>query len=329
MSVTIKDIASLAGVSYSTVSKALNNSPLVKEKTKNKIFRIANQLGYEPNFAAQSLVSKKSNTIGLLWPTVERAALSNLATHINNELENHSYSMILSINQIDSAIKLFNRLKVDGILLFDESYGNNSGAIRSSSIPILCYGESGNSDIPSIDVDRRNAVFKAVEYLFQLGHRRIAYVGDVNHRIQQQKYIGFTEGMMKYGLQSHPDMVNNTNGLGWQNGYEATKKLLGSSFGPTAIVSASYELTIGVLRAIKEAMLQVPKDISLISYDNIPQMEDLEVSMTAVGAPVEKVSKNIVQSLLDQINQNKSGTCHSVETDLVIRESCSPPRDLV
>jgi LacI family transcriptional regulator len=330
MSVTIKDIAALAGVSFSTVSKALNDSPLVKEQTKRKIYNIANQLGYEPNLAAKSLVSKKSNTIGLLWPTVERTAVSTLATHINNELEHHSYSMILSINQTDSAIKLFNRLNVDGILLFDESYDDNQAAMLSSRIPILCYGESGNNEIPFIDVDRKNAIFMAVEHLFTLGHRRIAYVGEINQRIQQQKYIGFTEGVMKHGLLSHPDMVVNTNGFGWQNGYEAAKKLVASSFRPTAVVCASYELTIGVLRAVKEAALQVPEDISIISYDNIPQMADLEISMTAVGAPVENVAKHIVQSLLEHIRQDKSpvSSFQSVETVLVKRISCCPPREL-
>jgi LacI family transcriptional regulator len=328
MSVTIKDIASLAGVSYSTVSKALNDSPLVNEKTKRKIFRIANQLGYEPNFAAKSLVSKKSNTIGLLWPTVERAAVSTLATHINNELEKIAYSMILSINQLDSAIKLFNRLKVDGILLFNEST-NNSISIGASSIPIVCYGESGSNNIPSIDADRRNAVFMAVKHLVTLGHQRIAYVGDVNQKIQQEKYIGFIEGVMGHGLQSHPDMVVNTNGLGWQNGYEATKKLLASSFHPTGIVSASYEITVGALRAIKESGHRVPTDISLVSYDNIPQMADLEVAVTAVGAPIEKIAKNIVLLLMEQIDQNREGTppIHPLESELVIRKSTCPPQD--
>lgn len=330
MSVTIKDIASLAGVSYSTVSKALNDSPLVKENTKRKIFRIADQLGYVPNFAAKSLVSKKSNTIGLLWPTVERTAVSTLATLINNELEKHSYSMILSINDMNSAIELFNRLKVDGILVFEENHANTN-LTRPINIPILCYGESGYNNIPYIDVDRKNAIFIAVKHLFSLGHRRIAYIGDADQRIQKEKYIGFTEGVMKHGLQSHPDMVMQTNGLGWQNGYHAAKKLLASSFRPTAIVSGSYELTIGALRAVKEANLSVPKDISLISYDNIPQMADLEVGMTAVGAPVGEIAKNIVLFLLEQIEQDKDGMSltRPLESELVIRESCCPPRDLL
>ncbi|WML52662.1 substrate-binding domain-containing protein [Neobacillus sp. PS3-12] len=193
----------------------------------------------------------------------------------------------------------------------------------------FAMGNPGNSEIPYIDVDRKNAIFMAVKYLYSLGHRRIAYIGDSGKRIQKEKYIGFTEGVMKHGLQSHPDMVINTEGLGWQNGYIATKKLLASSFLPTAIVCASYELTIGALRAIKEARLSVPKDISLISYDNIPQMADLEVAMTTVGAPIEKIAKSIVQYLLEQIDKTNDGATSipPLESELVIRESCCPPRD--
>jgi LacI family transcriptional regulator len=233
--------------------------------------------------------------------------------------------MILSINEMDSAIQLFNRLKVDGMLVFEENHTNHA-AIRPTNIPIICYGESGNSKIPYIDVDRKNAIFTAVKHLYSLGHRRIAYIGDSDQRIQKEKYIGFTEGVMKHGLQSHPDMVIHTNGLGWQNGYIATKKLLVSSFQPTAIVSASYELTIGAIRAIKEARLSVPKDISIISYDNIPQMADLEVAITAVGAPVENIAKNIVLYLLEQIDKSNDGSSvPPLESKLVIRESCCPP----
>ncbi|UOF90308.1 LacI family transcriptional regulator [Fodinisporobacter ferrooxydans] len=328
MNVTIKDIARMAGVSYSTVSKALNDSPLVKEKTKSKILNIATQLGYQPNFAAQSLVSKKSNTIGVLWPTVERLALSTLATQINSKLEQHSYSMILSINPIDSAIKLFNRFQVDAILLFDEEQPEQNTEVTSSVVPILCYGELGASKFPTITVDRRQAILKAVQYLTNLGHRRISYIGDLSRKInQQEKYIGFMEGIMKYGLLSHPQMATDSLGLSWQAGYQAAKSLLESEYHPTAVISGSYDLTVGIIRAIHEAKLQIPNDISLISYDNIPQMENLEIPVTAVGAPIEKISDSIVESLLTIIeHQNLDAKKSFVESELFERSSCCPPK---
>jgi LacI family transcriptional regulator len=332
MNVTIKDIARLSGVSYSTVSKALNDSPLVKPDTKKKILSVAQKLGYQPNIAAQSLVSKKSKTIGVLWPTVERAAVSSLATKINEELEKNGYSMILSINSVESAINLFNRFLVDGILVFDESVTPNHqlGSI-SSPAPVLCFGESGSRNIPSLDVNRKEAIYEAVNYLGGLGHKQISFIGDLSKRvIQQEKYIGFTKGIFDLGLNVHPQMAVDTHGLSWEDGYNATKELLASSYKPTAIVSASYDLTLGVIRALKELGLKIPHDLSLISYDNIPQLAKLEVPITACGAPLEKMAKGIVDTLLILINSNQSGSLvdqlPALKSELIVRSSCVPAK---
>ena len=104
MSMTIKDIARIAGVSYSTVSKALNDSPLVKSDTKKRIVAIAEEIGYEPNFAAQRLVSKQTKIIGLIWPTIERLVLSTLVTKISDEINKTPYSMILSVDPVQASI---------------------------------------------------------------------------------------------------------------------------------------------------------------------------------------------------------------------------------
>src|SRR5690606_20639509 len=107
MSVTIKDIAKITGVSYSTVSKALNDSPLVKPSTKNRIHKVAREMGYEPNFAAQRLVSKQTKIIGLIWPTIERVVLSTLVMNISNEIRKTPYSMILSVEPIPASLDTF------------------------------------------------------------------------------------------------------------------------------------------------------------------------------------------------------------------------------
>lgn len=325
--VTIKDIAKIAGVSYSTVSKALNNSPLVKEETKQKILQLAEQMGYQANIAAKSLVSKKSQTIGVVWPTVERIALSTLVTHINEELERNNYSMILSINPLESAIALFNRFQVDGILFFDEEFYHSQkkpGPLHST-VPLLGYGETGGRPHPTVEVNRRQSIAKAVQYLYELGHRRIAYIGHLSHLYsnQHEKYLGFTDSVFRLGLATHPDMAVDTFGLNWRDGYNGTKKLLSSTFKPTAIVSASYDLTLGALRAISETHLTIPDDISIISYDNIPQMANLEVPITAVGASVPKIATKITQALLTLINEpEKMPDFQAIESELIERASC-------
>jgi LacI family transcriptional regulator len=331
MSITIKDIARIAGVSYSTVSKALNDSPLVQEKTKDKILLVAKQLGYQPNIAAKTLVSKKSFTIGVVWPTIERVALSSLVTKINEKFTEHGYNMILSINPVESAVTIFNQFYVDGIVVFQEQPGNWARKEHiASTVPILNYGDPGLS--PNVvNVNRRKAIFDAVEYLAKLGHKRIAYIGigylPNSQSFQQDKLLGFTEGIIKFGITSHPDMMLNTNGYNWQDGYQTTKKLLETDYAPTAIICGSYDLTVGAIRAIKEAHLRIPDDISIVGYDNIPEMENLDVPITVVGAPIYEIATGIVDSLLTLIDDpNNSEEFSEVPSQLTVRESCKPPR---
>ncbi|WP_245891147.1 LacI family DNA-binding transcriptional regulator [Desmospora activa] len=319
---TIKDIAKVAGVSYSTVSKALRNSPLVKEQTKRKILLVANQLGYQPNIAAKSLVSKKSNAIGVVWPTVERAALSALATKINAELEKHQYHMLLSINPVDTAITVFNRYLVDAILVFNEE---GTSTVIESKIPILYYGEPGPSPYSTFNVNRRQAIEKAVEYLYQLGHRHIAYIGDLSkqNRNQQEKLKGFMSGSKASGLAPTCAIPIDTAGLGSQEGYRAAKQLLQSQT-PTAIIGGSHDITVGVLRALKEAKMEIPADISLIGYDNIPQATNVEIPLTTVGTPLDKIAEQITQSLIKLIREETIDS-PLLDSELIIRNSCAPP----
>ncbi|EGL81475.1 transcriptional regulator, LacI family [Caldalkalibacillus thermarum TA2.A1] len=322
--VTIKDIARVAGVSYSTVSKALNNSPLVQEKTKQKILKIAEELGYQPNIAAKKLVSNKSKTIGVVWPTVNRVTLSTIVTKINEEIENASYSMILSINPLNSAVNMFKRFQVDGIVVFDDQ--ELSDQHLEANIPIVFLGGT-NGRFPSIDVCRRDAFYNAVQYLHSLGHRHLAFVGHLPHRNNRQfeKYIGFTEALIHLGINPQPEMFINTEGLYLYHGYEAMKKLLKSDYQPTAVVGGSYEITEGIIRAVKEAGLKIPDDISVIGYDNIPQMENLEVPVTAVGAPVDKIAKTTVDVLISHINNpSEKAKVYKVEPEIFERKSCRP-----
>lgn len=328
MKVTIRDIARIAGVSVSTVSKALNNNSAVKPSTRERIKQISEQLGYQPNIAAQSLVSRKSRTIGAVWPNVDRAILSTLASKINDLLNERGYSMILSINPTETAVQLFNRIQVDAVLIFDRSDPTTYDGNITSQVPVLCYGEPASKGFPSVYVDRRKAIFKSVEYLANLGHQRISYIGDISNRriSQQEKYLGFMDGIIEFGLSTHPNMTLNSNGLDSHEGYVTARRLLESSYKPTAIISGSYDLSVGIMQAIQVEHLRIPEDISLISYDNLPQMSKLPTPLTSVGGQIDDVASQIVHSLLQMIEgQENPSLIQSIEPVLIERESCLPP----
>lgn len=325
MSVTIKDIANIAGVSYSTVSKALNNSPLVKEDTKRRIVKISEEMGYKPNFAAQSLVSNKTKIIGLIWPTIERVVLSTLVTKISNEMNKTPYSMILSVDPTQAALDTFRRFQVDGIILFEE---NIDMPIQPTTTSLLSYGvtRDGELNYPVIDPNHELAMYMAVEYLTNLGHTKIAYIGDLSSDdpMQIEKYKGFQKAIHKYNLDSKKSNLIDTKGLDWYDGYTAIGKLFDLTNRPTAIVGGSYDISGGIARGILERKLHIPNDISIISYDNIPQMANMEIPMTSIGVPVDQLAKEIVQSIIKLVEGNSLDTfSHKIKPVLKKRDSCA------
>lgn len=330
MNVTIKDIAKIAGVSYSTVSKALNNSPLVKPATKKRIIEIAEEMGYEPNFAAQRLVSKQTQIIGLIWPTIERVVLSTLVTNISKEISKTPYSMILSVDPIPASLDTFRRFQVDGVILFEE---NIEKKMEQTNIPLLVYGVSNKeqSNYPIIDANHGQAMDEAVCYLAELGHHHIAYLGDFSEidSMQMQKYKGFKKAMDKYNLKVKDEFLINTKGLDWYDGYAAVSNLLDTDERPTAIVGGSYDISGGIIRGIKERKLRIPDDISVISYDNIPQMANMETPLTSIGVPVDELAKEIVRSIIEYVeNKELYPSVKKMNPVLSIRKSCGPVNEL-
>jgi len=321
MSVTIKDIAKSAGVSYSTVSKALRDSPLVKPKTKDRIIAVATELGYQPNVVARSLVSKKSFSIGVIWPTIEQTVLSTLITSINKKLEELSYTTLISINEIESALKTFNRYQVDAILVFDSS--QLLGKFKSE-VPIVAYGLGDKkSSYPIIDVNRQKATYCAVQYLHNIGHRYISYIGEVEmEELQTEKVNGFKQAISDLELPAFHNQIMKVKDFDQYNGYETTKQLLDSTDLPTAILTGSYDLARGALQALYEKNLSIPTDISIISYDNIPPKERFDATLSTVGVPLEKISDKIIEVLMNIINGEKMDNNILLEPELTITSSC-------
>lgn len=323
MSVTIKDLAQITGVSYSTVSKALNDSPLVKPETKAKITKLAKEMGYEPNYAAQRLVSKESKVIGLIWPTLERMAPSILVTKINEEISKNGYSMLLSVNSIQSSMEMFKRFQVDGLIIFNEQHNEMP---ETSPLPTVTYGVGRDKSFPVIDVNYQGAMHKAVEYLYKLGHKKIAFIGDFSPMDERQleKYYGFQNAMKKFGLPINGNLID-TAGLTWYDGYIATNRLLASSYKPTAIIGSSYDISGGIVRALRQENHVIPKDISVIGYDNIPQMANMEIPLTSFGVPVEEIAHHMVKTLLNYLNDpNSVSLVQTLTPTIAERSSCAP-----
>ncbi|MBU6146417.1 MAG: LacI family transcriptional regulator, partial [Paenibacillaceae bacterium] len=172
MSVTIKDIARLAGVSYSTVSKALNNSPLVRTEKKQRIRELAKQLGYQPNMVAKSLVSKRSMSIGIVLPSFDSSATGVLLEQVHNELLRRRYDVVLSMLPTEAAIDFFLRQRVDGIIAFEDLRPTTVANRMTTELPMVSIGSAPvfSSRYALVDTKRKDAIRQAVRYLHGRGH---------------------------------------------------------------------------------------------------------------------------------------------------------------
>ena len=330
--VTIKDIARQAGVSFSTVSKALTGSPLVKPQTRERVLAIASEMGYQPNLAARSLVSKRTGAIGVVWPSIERAALSTLITGIHEQLEQAGCTMLLSMGSPASAMETFRRFQVDAILMFGDR--ENEAAVPQAEdaapprIPILVYGAAGSTPFSTVDVNRGQAIRLALRHLAALGHTQIAYVGDTNSAdpLQTVKIAAFHEEAKRLKLPGGPDSrpILLIEGLDFHHGYQAARTFLNWKNPPTAVISGGIDLTRGILRAAREQDIAVPRDLSIVSYDNLPQMESLEVPMTAVGAAIDEMTRTITQMILELVDHPHARKTIFLEPKLVARASTAP-----
>lgn len=315
--VNIKDIAKLAGVSYSTVSKALNDSPLVKSATKQRILAIAERYGYQRNLLATQLVSGKTRLIGLVLDDVSNPVFAHLAKDLNQALRSRDYRMLMAISP--DGVALLNQLRVDGLILWGELIHAHPEILEAFSglrMPAFILGTDETLTVPHISIDRESGIHEAVRYLTAYGHRRIGIVGNA----QEIKVKAFVEAIVKMGLQVHPDWLIPAEST-WEGGYRAMRDIQFHADSPTAFVGLNNLITKGVLRALLERGYSVPGDVSLIGYDNLPEMQHAEVPITTVGPSLEAMCTQSADLMITLIERRVHANPVILEPVLVERSS--------
>ncbi|HLR19046.1 MAG TPA: LacI family DNA-binding transcriptional regulator [Staphylococcus sp.] len=298
MAVTLKDVAEACGVSYSTVSKALKNSQLVKPKTKQMIQQKALEMNYIPNHSARALVSKKSGTIGLIWPSVDRVAVTHLISEINHAIKALGYVMFVSIDDVAAASKKFVEFGCDGIVIFDEGDNSNLPAEIYENVPVVAYGVYRDIPYPIINVNHAEAMVMAINALRDQGIRTIDYIGNMNTNDTRQ--IAKKEAIRDYCNEQGIDYrIIDSNGLNAIEAEASVKKFLQSNILSPGVICGSYDITVGTINAMG------PQNRPMIySYDNIPQIKKLDYPVNAIGVPTPEIANQIVTTL-DKVIKNE------------------------
>ncbi|MBI5928768.1 MAG: LacI family DNA-binding transcriptional regulator [Chloroflexi bacterium] len=331
---TIYDIAKEAGVSYSTVSRTLSGFEFVKESTREKVLAAANKLGYVPNQQARSLAGGPSNLIGVLVPTLANDYITQIIHGIDDELTKSSYNLILYTTnrhqgkEATYAAAIMNGA-ADALLLVAPLISDPYlDVLREQNFPYVLIDQADQSDqSTAVNTNNQKGAYEATQYLIQLGHRRIGFIAglpQLNSAIE--RLAGYKKALADYGLSFHETYVAQGRFTS-SYGYTAAKQLLNLATPPTAIFAANDLSAMAAMEAIREHGLRIPDDISLVGFDDVPQASIGYPKLTTIRQPLHQMGQDGARLILERLaNPSVEVRRITLETELIIRDSCAPPR---
>ncbi|MGI8386215.1 LacI family DNA-binding transcriptional regulator [Robertmurraya sp. P23] len=326
--ITIKDIARLANVSHTTVSRALNNSPLIKEPTKRKILEIASQLNYTPNVNAKSLVMQKSHTIGLFLTSISNGTSSSfLADTIkgaNSRITNEYNLFIRGIDDYEDYTSI-NPQRFDGIILMSQSVSDNSFIyhVLQKEIPLVVLNrEVEETNIPNVLSNDTEGARMAVDHLITNGHHHIAIIeGTPSFKSSHMRKEGYLQALMEAGIPIKKEYSIQGN-YDMESGSQAMEQLLSLTSLPTAVFCSNDDMAIGAMNTVFARGLSVPNDISIVGFDDIGFSQYTTPRLTTVKRPVEEISRVGVERLLSLIGRKEEEVERTfMKTELIVRDS--------
>ncbi|MGG5463169.1 LacI family DNA-binding transcriptional regulator [Clostridium sp. B9] len=334
MSITINNIAKEAGVSLATVSRVINNSGYVKEETREKVMRVINKYNYTPSAIARSLSKNITNTIGVIVPDITNPFFGAIIKGISDVAEAHDLNLILcdSDESIDKEIKSIKTLKeqrIRGIIICPTSVENDLNseylkAITSLGIPVvLVDGSLKYHNFNGVFVDNIKGSFDATEALIKAGHEDIAIItGRMTSKPAQDRLLGYEKALIMNNLGIRNDLIFYGD-YEEETGYKCTKEILSMKNRPSAIFVCNNLMTLGCLKALREENIEISKDISLISFDNIPILETLGINLSHINGPSKELGELSMNLLIDSLNNESKKELSSITItpELVLRGS--------
>jgi len=334
MSVTIKDVARAAGVSPSTVSRVISNHPRISKATADKVRAIMNELGYHPNLAAKSLVSKTTFTLAVFLPRPAEELFLNLffAEFIRGIVTRASKSnydiLMTSANSEQEEITALSRLlgskRVDGIILLT-SRRNDPVVhyLNKRQFPFILIGRSAEyPNILSVDNDNEQASYDATMHLIKQGHTRIGFISGPSHLIlSHDRMKGYTRAMKEAGLEIRQDWIIEGEFI-QESGYRAMSILMSLSQRPSALVVVDDVVAFGIVRGLNELGYSVPKDMSLISFNNTALTELSSPPISSVDISIYQLGYLAAQNLIHHVQGSYMGEPRTIVPHrLILRDS--------
>ena len=331
---TIRDIASLAGVSIATVSRVLNDRPDVSDETREAVMRVVRERGFSTNRGARGLSLGRTGIVGLTLPFVHAAYFSGILAGAAEALYERDMRIILcpTLHEHDREVNLLERLMrgtTDGaILLLPSESPEELETLRRQGYPFVVVDARAPvpDGIPVVSAAHAAGAKQATEHLLELGHRRIAAItGNHDWTATEERLHGFRAALASAGIIPDPELIVEAN---WEisGGFDAAERLLALPDRPTAIFAFNDNLAIGALQAARSARLRVPDDLSIVGFDDSEQAQIVTPTLTTVRQPLQELGRIGIGLLLRLMEGTRVEALRvELATKLIVRESTAPP----
>ncbi|HEV7955890.1 MAG TPA: LacI family DNA-binding transcriptional regulator [Marisediminicola sp.] len=326
----IRDVARLAGVSYQTVSRVLNNAASIRPSTRQRVLEIIDQVGYRPNQAARALVTSKSRTIGVLLsqtahygPTTSLRAIEDAAREAGYLITTTSLSAS-DYESVAGGLEHLMSQAIEGLVVIAPQVRVfDAFKELALTIPLVTLDSTGTDALRSLSVDQILGARLATRHLIDLGHQEILHISGPQDWIEAEARMrGFLQEINAADLPTHPPILGDWTA---EFGYHVGRELLGSrDF--TAVFAANDQMALGVFHAIRDAGLDVPRDVSVVGFDDIPEARHFWPPLTTVRQDFAELGRRSIALLLGELEGETDLNHDSILPELVVRDSAGPIR---
>jgi LacI family transcriptional regulator, galactose operon repressor len=328
---TIKEIAERAEVSYSTVSRALNNKKGVRPEVRESVLKLAREMKYFPDSSAKALVKKRVGVIGVVISRTSEFAFQNpYYSHVLLGLSamaaEHDYRLMLSINEQGSYAALHHRRLVDGVVVvanrMDDDRIPELVIEKVPAVAIPGFLKDSGVDIASANSENYHSVYRAISYLIGLGHRDIAFIlGQMNSKYTVERLEAYKAVFKEKNLEFRPEYIKESD-FTKRDGFRLMGQLLDLPNPPSSVLCITDAVTPGALHQISGRGLTIPKDISVVAIGCSDNLELFEPPLTTIKIPAVEVGRSAARMLIQLIEEGRVEEKHVViDADLIVRES--------
>ncbi len=333
--VTLRQVATYAGVSITTVSNVIRQWPYISDETRHRVEEAITELGYVPHTIAQGLRTGRTQIIGFIVPDLANPHFAAMVSITEAIAREHGYNVLIFNSRDDAALEVtcihqvVNRW-VDGLMIVQAATAQNTAELlHTLNIPVVAIDRVPVDFIgPSARIDNTLVSELAIDHLYSLGHRRIAHLsGPLGAQPAQERLNGYKRYLQEHQL-SYVYSSTHEGTWGAESGYVGMRQILAEAELPTAVYASNDSMAIGALHALYERGLRVPEDISIIGVDDIELTQHLHPPLTTVRQPIDQMARAGIDMLLKCIHtESNPETGHSrkiLTPELVIRESTAP-----